>query len=110
MPALFDMNQWKFSPQQFLEEEKARVEAAVETGTAEEFLTLVPGKQCAPVAARELGMDLGAYTGLIVHALDSGGEGDFNDLHADLEEALQGMLPARTAPARQASGTAPAPG
>jgi len=104
MPTLFDMNQWEFSPQQFLGEEKALVEAAVETGTAEEFLAVVPGKQCAPVAARELGMDLDTYAGLIVHGLDSDGEGDLNDLQADLGRALQAGLPARS---EQAAGVAP---
>lgn len=89
------MNKWGFFPQKFLEEEKARVEAAVETGTAEDFLTLVPGKQCAPVAARELGMDLDAYIGLIVHALDSGGEGVFNPREMRQERGAS----ARPAPA-----------
>jgi hypothetical protein len=62
MPRLFDMSQWSFSPQAFLEEEKLRVETSVTTGTTEELLAVVPGKQCAPVAARQLGMNLEAYT------------------------------------------------
>lgn len=96
MPSLFDMNNWSFSPQQFLQEEKELVEAAVTTGSADDLLTLVPGKQCAPVAAREVGMELDAYTGLIVHALASGGEGEFGTLHGALEEALSDALPARS--------------
>lgn len=97
MPTLFDMNEWTFSPQQILEEEKTRVEAGVQESTAEVFLTLVPGKQCAPIAANQVGMTLKAYIGLIVHARSTGGERDFRELHGALEEALKDQLPQRAA-------------
>jgi hypothetical protein len=109
MPALFDMAKWSFSPQQFLEQEKTRVEVALATGTAAEFLTYVPGKQCAPVAAREVGLGLETYTGLIVHALESAGDGDFKDLHAALVEALEGVLPPRAAIGEAETVKAPSP-
>ena len=99
MPALFDMNTWNFSPQGFLEEEKQRVEPAVETGTADEFLALIPGKQCAPVAARQLGMNLDAYVQLIIHGLTGSDEPNVGEFGDELEQALAGMLPARRVPA-----------
>jgi hypothetical protein len=108
MPALFDMNQWGFSPQQFLEEDKTRGEAAVETGTAQDFLSVIPGTQCVPVARRELGMDLDAYVGLIVHALASGGEAEFQTLHADPAKALEPMLSNPSARGAQAETGDPA--
>jgi hypothetical protein len=97
MPALFEMNTWSFSPQGFLGEEKQRVETALENGTAEELLALIPGKQCAPVAARQLGMNLDAYLQLIIHGLMGSDEnaGQFAD---ELEQALAGVLPERRLP------------
>lgn len=95
MPDLFDMTKWNFSPKVFLEEEKERVETALATGTAEEFLALVPGKQCAPVAARQLGMNLDSYIQLVVHGLTSVGETDAGAFPTELEDSLRDKLPAR---------------
>ena len=96
IPALFDMNQWAFSPAAMLAEEKVRVEGSVQSGDIASFLSVVPGKQCLPVAARHAGIAVATYTNLIASALRSAGSSDFTALHADLEAALGPMLPPRS--------------
>ena len=99
IPKLFDMNQWTFSPAAILAEEKVRVEGSVQTGDIAAFLSLVPGKQCLPVAARHAGIPVDTYTKLIASALRSTGLGDFAVLRTELEAAVRPVLPSRsTAP------------
>lgn len=96
MPTLLDKANWSFSPEEILEEEKARVDAAIDGGTTDNFFAIVPGKQLMPIAARQVGMDLQAYIRLIAEALSSAGAQPFQALHDDLQAALGRVLPART--------------
>jgi hypothetical protein len=69
LPNLFDYTQWGFSPTDFLEEERVRVEAALTTEATLELLAIVPGKQLLPVAAQTAGVQNKAYVDVVVGAL-----------------------------------------
>lgn len=92
LPQIFDQTGWTFSPEKMLEEEKDRVEAA-RTGSVDDFLKIIPGKQLLPIAARTAGLDVAGYVDIICRAL-----GDWERLEAlrvDLQAALTSHLPAR---------------
>jgi hypothetical protein len=99
MPNIFDSSKWDFSPQAFLEEEKKRVEAILPGGTDDQVLSLVPGKQLLPIAARTAGMPTGTYIELVLKALSSDDE-KFKSMHEQLVSALTPFLPTRQLPVR----------
>ncbi len=94
MPTYFGMDNWDFSPQQILEEEKGRVETALSEGNADALLEIVPGKQLVPIAAQTAGLSDDAYISLVVNALN-GEDSDFGALAVELEGALVSHLPVR---------------
>jgi hypothetical protein len=96
LPEIFDHNKWTFSPEGFLKEERERVEEAVASGTSEQILSLIPGKQLLPIAARQAGLTVAAYTKLIIDGLTSRPD-DLTVLAERLETAFDGYLPARHA-------------
>jgi hypothetical protein len=99
LPDIFDHNNWTFSPETFLKEERDRVETAVASGTMEQLLSLIPGKQFLPIAALQAGMNVGAYLTLIVDALSARTDG-LKALADRLQTALSDQLPPRYAPVK----------
>ena len=97
LPAIFDHKTWSFSPEVFLTEERDRVEAAVSGGPLTDFLSIVPGKQLLPVAARLAGMNVPAYTKMVIDALAAQSDG-LRELGREVEAALSSYLPPRYAP------------
>jgi len=95
LPSIFDLSNWSFSPQELLEEEKKRVEAAIPGGTEEQLLSLVPGKQLLPLAARTAGMQQSTYTDLVAKALVGAEDVTLKPLHDKLVVALTPYLPDR---------------
>lgn len=89
LPAIFDHTQWQFSPEAFLVEEQTRVQSAVATGSTDQLLRIMPGKQMLPIAARYCGLSVDAYINLVIGALSG-------DAHADT--GLPGGLAAALAP------------
>jgi hypothetical protein len=100
LPEIFDHTKWEFSPEAFLEEERNRVETAVTNTGLPELLSLIPGKQFLPVAARQAGMTVEAYARLIVGALKSPSP-DLMALAGKIDAALAPYLPARFAPIKK---------
>ena len=97
LPNVFDHTKWAFSPEGLLTEEATRVESAVPSGAIKLFLALVPGKQLLPVAARQAGMNVEAYTKLVVDSLGSS-TSELTALGQALETALVAHLPSRAVP------------
>lgn len=94
LPSIFDYSKWKFSPADFLSEEEKRVEDVLDTGSIEEMLLIIPGKQLIPVAAWTVGMALDAFKLLVVKALKEPDESQ-RGLAQKLEVALKDQLPPR---------------
>lgn len=101
LPNVFDQGKWAFSPEDFLKEERDRVEAAVPDGPLLNLLAVVPGKQLLPVAARQGGMNVQSYVTLITEAL-RGDSDELKPLAKKIEAALAGHLPQRYAPVKAA--------
>jgi len=99
LPEIFNHEKWTFSPEEFLREERDRVEAAGPDGSLLEFLSIVPGKQLLPVAAAQAGMQVDAYTNLIIAALGSESDG-LRSLARTVETSFEAFLPARYASVR----------
>ena len=94
IPRIFDHTTWSFSPDEFLTEERSRVETVRQRGDAQELLRIFPGKQMLPVAARQTGLQISSYVQLVVAGL----QGSISDeLGVELEAALSPFLPARHA-------------
>jgi len=102
LPKVFDHSTWSFSPSSLLDEERKRVENALSGSSVNDVLSLVPGKQLLPVAAREAGIDRSTYVALVVNAL-GGDKPELKALAARVEAALLSALPARFAPIRTPS-------
>jgi hypothetical protein len=96
LPEIFDHLKWTFSPENFLKEERMRVETAVPNGAMSEFLAIVPGKQLLPIAARQSGMNPDSYTRLVIEGLRSR-SADMKTLAGRLETAFSVHLPSRYA-------------
>jgi hypothetical protein len=96
LPEIFDYQKWVFSPEEFLREERSRIESAIPAGSIDEILSIVPGKQLLPVAAQHAGMTIEAYTDLVIAALRVKPEHS-QPLSNRLEAELTGYLPARHA-------------
>ncbi|WP_427919035.1 AAA family ATPase [Streptomyces sp. cg40] len=98
MPRIFDHTKWNFSPKDLLEAEKQYVESVLPNGSASEVLSIIPGKQLLPIAARTAGMEMKRYVDLIITALAgtnvSPGAG-LENLGTKLEDALRDYLPPR---------------
>jgi hypothetical protein len=95
IPQIFDHTTWAFSPDDFLKEERERVEIASRATDPALILRIFPGKQMLPIAARQAGLQVPAYT----HLVHAGLQGSVTaDLAAELEDALTPLLPARHAP------------
>ncbi|WP_160169701.1 AAA family ATPase [Amycolatopsis rifamycinica] len=94
VPSIFDEANWSFSPKEILESEKEFVESALVTGTIEQVLLVVPGKQLLPIAAREAGMNVAAYTDLIINSLDVKSI-NLTTFSEELVKALGSFLPQR---------------
>ncbi|WP_158264094.1 AAA family ATPase [Amycolatopsis sp. CA-126428] len=95
LPNIFDPSNWSFSPQDLLQEEKKRVESVIPGGAEEQLLSLIPGKQLVPLAARTAGMQLSAYTDLVAKALVNAEDVALKPLHDKLVSALTPYLPER---------------
>ena len=109
IPATFDVGQWERDPSGLLQAERSNVERAVNTGSVDDLLAVVPGKQLLPVAASTVGMQVPAYTRLICEALRSRGDVNIVTLGDALVAALTPRLPPRNA-APPPSAALPEPG
>jgi energy-coupling factor transporter ATP-binding protein EcfA2 len=98
LPTILDYTKWAFSPEQILQEEKTRVEAALPGGTLDQILRLAPGKKFLADAARTLGIGIESYIGLVVKALESSNiDGDdLQTLGCRIEAAMKSFLPVRS--------------
>ncbi len=67
------------------------------TGSVDDLLAVVPGKQLLPIAAMTVGMKVPAYTRLICEALRSAGDANLATLKDALGAALEPLLPPRVA-------------
>jgi energy-coupling factor transporter ATP-binding protein EcfA2 len=94
LPQLFNYTSWSFSPTDFLSEERARVDEARQGDNGGPLLSVFPGKQMLPIAARSAGLSVQAYVHLVIAALKGGIS---NELELNLETALAALLPARRA-------------
>jgi hypothetical protein len=94
LPSIFDYTKWKFSPAEILSEEQQRVDDVLNTGSIEDILLIVPGKQLLPVAARTAGMALDAYKQLVIKGLTEP-DNSQTGLGQKLESAFKDQLPAR---------------
>lgn len=106
LPSIFDMSSWAFSPQVMLEQEKQRVEDGLASGDALMFLALAPGKSLLPIAARATGMELSAYTNLVLSALRNVDQEPF-PLRDALVTALRPHLPSRATAAAVGAAALP---
>jgi len=106
IPAIFDMNNWGFSPQDLLALEQKRVEEGLNSADALALLALAPGKSLLPIAARFVGMEVLTYTNLIIETLRRPAQEE-SLLRDALVLALQPHLPQRSVPAAGASGLLP---
>ena len=94
IPAIFDHTTWKFSPDNFLKEERSTVDIARQSKDPGDILRVFPGKQMLPIAARQASMQIDACSQLVVAGL----QGSVSDsLAAELEAALAPHLPPRYA-------------
>jgi hypothetical protein len=94
LPGIFDHERWSFSPEDFLRQERSRVESAIPSGPIGDILSIAPGKQFLPIAAMQAGMTVEAYSKLITSALRDK-SGDLRSLSEKLESALASHLPVR---------------
>ena len=94
LPNVFDLTRWGFSPEKLLGEERIRVESVLGADSADEILSIVPGKQLLPVAARFAGMNEHAYVSLVVKAVH-GGDPALRSLGSAVSAFLQPYLPER---------------
>jgi hypothetical protein len=97
LPGLLEASSWGFDPVGLLTDEKIRVETALASGSAEEVLALVPGKQLIVLGARACGLEQDRYEGLICDALQSPDESPLSALGSALQVSLTPHLPVRTA-------------
>jgi energy-coupling factor transporter ATP-binding protein EcfA2 len=95
LPDIFDHTKWVFSPMDFLNDEETRVDTAL-SGSVDDFLNIVPGKQLIGVAARQTGLSPEAFTNLVCEAL-AGDSDEIKTLGSKVEAALLSSLPARYA-------------
>lgn len=94
--SVFDHTSWAFSPQGFLEEERDRVQRMLDEHDLDELLTLIPGKQLLPIAAKQAALGSAAYVNLICEAL-RGEHEELKTLGNAVAAALAGSLPPRFA-------------
>lgn len=99
IPATFDVSQWERDPSDILQTERTNVASAVATGSIDDLLAIVPGKQLLPVAASTVGMQVPAYTRLTCEALRSRGDANLETLKHALIAAFTPLLPSRVAAA-----------
>ncbi len=95
MGSAFDRSSWSFDPAAELKAEKERVEAALSTGSVQDLLTVIPGKQLLPIAARACGLQTDRYADLVIQALAEPTDLAVTALTADLVLALAPLLPPR---------------
>lgn len=71
LPAVFDREQWEFSPVDLLTTERTRLERVVrgESEDADEALRLMPGKALVAIAARACGMTSQAYVSFVIRSI-----------------------------------------
>lgn len=100
LPQLFDAATWDFSPAGVLEEEKLRIERAVETGTIDDVLRLLPGKARIAAAAQYVGQQPDDFINLVNTSLL---EVEENSLGSAIQAALNGALPSRAVAQEQPS-------
>ena len=95
--AAFDVAGWAVQPADIYQQEIVTIEGAI-SGTAEEFVKIMPSKSIIGHLANELGIHKGRYVELVCHSLnpptDEAVE-QLKQLGADLVTALSGHLPQR---------------
>lgn len=106
IPAIFDVNNWSFSPQDLLAIEQKRVQDGLASTDALQLLALAPGKPLLPVAARYVGMEVLTYTNLIIETLRLPAPEE-SPLRDALVLALQPHLPQRSVPTSGVSAMLP---
>ena len=94
LPQVLDFQNWSFSPEKILEEEKELVESAFRSEDTDKFLCVFPGKQMLPIAAKVTGLAAKSYVDLVLRALN-GTLSSGKDLATAVEGALSGHLPSR---------------
>jgi len=95
LPDVFDHSKWSFSPEGFLLEDKKLVEGILPGTDIDQMLSIMPGKQALPIAAKIAGMSLEAYTDLIIDSLRDDNP-SLKTLGASIEAALAPHLPKRS--------------
>lgn len=94
LPNVFDHSKWSFSPAELLLADKKLVESILPGTDVNQMLSLVPGKQVLPIAAKMAGMTRESYTELIIDSLRDDNQ-SLKTLGTRIEGALTSQLPKR---------------
>jgi ABC-type molybdenum transport system ATPase subunit/photorepair protein PhrA len=95
LPQLFDINSWNYSPEAILQEERQRVEDALQSSDPLHFLAVLPGKPFIAIAAAECGLDGPTELRQLVNQALTGQHPSLHTLGLHLELALACHLPDR---------------
>ena len=97
IPTIFDYKQWKFSPQDYLEEEKKFVESVIPGGSSVDILKVAPGKPLLAEATQSVGMNIKDFTRLVANALavSDNSDSSLSSLGKQIEKTLEPWLPSR---------------